>query len=617
VNAEVSRAITGVRGWRRGLKWLLWALLALIVLALLLAVALDAGYLHGLLVRVLAADAQREIRIDGTLRLDLFSRNPRLIAERVTIGNPPWTPPGIAVQADKISVVFETPRIGRYFEIASLNIEGATLHMFRDVPGHANWQMKNPDQAMSPGLPIIHALSAVDAHVFIEDAQKHRQFDGTVTAQDSNGPHETQVLRIEAKGQLNGRPVSFELIGDPLRTASRSKPYGFTLTERSSGSRVAAKGALKEFDLLNMDATFEASGADLRDIYYLTGAKLIDTGTYHLTGKFSRRGNTASYSDLAVTSGQSDIRGSVSIALKKGFSTIDADLNSQALRLADLGARAAGREPEPQSAQPMLLSNAAPNASALRPMTAIVRFRARRVTVGHTTLNTVAAKLTVDRGVLAVSPLSADVLDGKLNVQLKIDARKEIPAVDLDVRITGLQLGQYARKGMGPPAIEGPLGLRVNLSGRGKSMHEAASSAEGTVTATLPSGTVRESLAELTGIDLRGLGLLLTKNKQEVPVRCGIASFQAHDGTLTASNLILDTEPVLIAGEGVAHLDTETLDFVLRGYPKSVRFFQLRSPILIGGTLAHPSIGIQAHDSKMVLVDRGKAQDTDCESLLR
>jgi AsmA family protein len=609
--------MTGGSALRRGLKGVIGAFLALIALALLFAAALDAGYLHGPLVKFLAADAQREIRVDGELRLHLFARNPRLFAERVSIGNPPWTPPGVAVQADKISVVFETPRMGHLFDIASLVIEGATLHMFRDVPGHANWQLKNPDLGLSPGLPIMHALSVVDAHLFIDDAQKNRQFDGTVTAQDSNGRHGTQPLRIEAKGQLNGRPVSFELLGDPLRSASRSEPYGFTLTERSSGSHVAAKGALKEFSLLDLDASFEASGADLRDMYYLMGSKLIDTGAYHLTGKFSRRGNTAAYSDLAVTFGQSDVRGSVSIALNKGLSSIDADLTSQSLRLADLGARAAGREPEPQSAQPMFLSTAAPNAGALRPMTATIRFRARRMAVGRITLNAVAAKVSVDRGLLAVMPLSADVLDGKLNMQLKIDARKEIPAVDLDVRITGLQLGQYARKGSGPPAIEGPLGLHVNLTGHGKSMHEAAASADGTVTATLPSGTVRDSFAELTGIDLRGLGLLLTKNTKEVPVRCGVASFQAHDGTLTAQNLVLDTEPVLIAGEGVAHLDTETLNFVLRGYPKSVRFFQLRSPILIGGTLAHPSVGIQAHDSKLVLLDRGKAQDTDCESLLR
>jgi uncharacterized protein involved in outer membrane biogenesis len=603
---------------RRGFTWLLWTLLGLIAVSLLVAAALDAGYVQGPLVKFLAAQAQREIRVDGPLRLSLFSRNPRLVAERVTIGNPPWTPPGIAVQAAKITVVFETPRLGRGIEIASLAIEGATLNMFRDVPGHANWQMKNPDEQVSPGLPIIHAVSMVDAHLRMEDEQKHRQFDGTLSAEDIPGAQGAPTLRMEAKGQLNGRPVSFELLGDPLRSASRDKPYGFTVSERSSGSHLSAKGALsKAFDLLNMEASFEGDGADLRDIYYLLGTQLIDTGAYHLSGKFARHGDTSSYGDLAVASGQSDIHGSVSIRLQKGLMSMDADLTSQSLRLADLGLRAAGRDPQPQSPEPLLLSTATPDARALRPMTATLSFRARRVAAGRLTFNGVAAAITVDRGVLAVNPLSADVLDGKMNAQLKIDARKDIPAIDLRVQITDLQLGQYVRKGTATPALEGPLGLRLKLTGHGRSVHEFAASAEGNIKATLPGGTVRDSLAELTGIDLRGLGLLLAANKKEVPVRCGVASLEAHGGTLTAMSLLLDTDPVLIVGEGAAHLDTETLDFVLRGYPKSTRFFRLRSPILIRGTLAHPAVGIDAHDSKLVLVDRGNGKDADCGSALR
>lgn len=610
--------MTWISVLRRGATWLLWTFLGLIVLSLLIAAALDAGYVQGPLVKFLAADAQRVIRVDGPLRLSLFSRNPRLVAERVTIGNPPWTPPGIAVQAAKITVVFETPRLGRYVEIASLAIEGATLNMFRDVPGHANWQMKNPDEQVSPGLPIVHAVSMVDAHLRMEDEQKHRQFEGTLSAEDVPGAQGAPTLRMEAKGQLNGRPVSFELLGDPLRSASRDKPYGFTVSERSSGSHLSAKGTLSAaFDLLNMEASFEGDGADLKDIYYLIGTQLIDTGAYHLSGKFVRHGDASSYSDLAVASGQSDIHGSVSIRLQKGLMSMDADLTSQSLRLADLGSGAAGRDPQPQSARPLLLSTATPDARALRPMTATVRFRARRVTAGRVTFNAVAAAMTIDRGVLAVNPLSADVLDGKMNLQLRIDARKDIPAINLGVQITDLQLGQYVRKGTAPPALEGPLGLQLNLTGHGRSVHEFAASAEGSIKATLPGGTVRDSLAELTGVDLRGLGLLLAENKKEVPVRCGVASLEAHAGTLTATSLMLDTEPVLIAGEGAAHLDTETLDFVLRGYPKSMRFLRLRSPILIRGTLAHPSVGIDAHDTKLMLVDRGHGKDADCGSALR
>jgi uncharacterized protein involved in outer membrane biogenesis len=182
--------------------------------------------------------------------------------------------------------------------------------------------------------------------------------------------------------------------------------------------------------------------------------------------------------------------------------------------------------------------------------------------------------------------------------------------------MTDVQLAQYPRKKPGPPAIEGPLSVRVNLTGQGKSMHDIAAGAQGTIVALLPSGMVRDSLAELTGIDFRGLGLLLTKNKKEVPIHCGIASFQAHDGELTAKNLVLDTEPVLIAGEGFVKLDTESLDLILRGYPKNMRILQLRSPIAIRGTLKEPKVGIQAQDSKLVLIDPGKAKDADCGALL-
>jgi uncharacterized protein involved in outer membrane biogenesis len=239
------------------------------------------------------------------------------------------------------------------------------------------------------------------------------------------------------------------------------------------------------------------------------------------------------------------------------------------------------------------------------------------VEAGRMTLSAVAMKFTNDHGDLTITPVSAEIMGGRLSAEIKIDARKEIPTVRLEARIDDMQLGQIPRKEPGPPAIEGPLTLRINLTGRGKSLHDAAASADGTVVASLPGGMLRDSLAELTGIDLRGLGLLLAKDKKEVQVRCGIASFQAHDGTLTAKNFVLDTAPVLIAGEGFVRLETETLDLILRGYPKGVRFFQLRSPIVIHGTLKSPSIGIQARDSKLVLMDPGKEKDADCESLLQ
>jgi AsmA family protein len=601
----------------RGLIWVGWTLLALAVLGVLAAVALDAGYLRGPLLKVLAAYTDRPIRVEGPLSVSIFTRNPRLVAERVSIGNPAWTPPGNAATAGKITVVFAAPRLGKELIIDRLQIDNATLHLLRDAAGHANWQLQNPDQSAPRAMIIIRSLSMADAHVLLDDAQKHRRFDGTISAHDAIDAQGLQPLRIEGQGQLNGKALNFELSGDPLRTASRSQHYSFSFSERSSGSHLVAGGFLQHaFDLRSYDANFEASGADLKDMYYLTGARLIDSGSYHLSGHLAWRAYTSSFTDLSIKSGQSDLRGSVSIDSAKGRFNVDGELNSQFLRLADFGPRAAGRDPEAAS-NPLLLSTAAPDPTALRLGKGSVQFRAGRVEVGRTALTAFAAKFTNDHGELTFAPVSAQILGGRLSGEIKIDARKEIPATHLEVRINDMQLGQYPRKKPGPPPIEGSLTLKINLTGRGKSLHDAAATADGTLVASLPGGMVRDSLAELTGIDLRGLGLLLAKDKKEVPVRCGIANFQAHEGTLTAKNLVLDTAPVLIAGEGFVHLETETLDLILRGYPKHVRFFQLRSPIVIRGTLKSPSIGIQAHDSKMVLIDPGKAKDADCESLLQ
>src|SRR5882757_8163757 len=152
---------------RGPLIWTGGTLAALLVAA---AAALDAGFLHDPLVRLIAAKIDRPVRVAGALRLHLLSRNPRLEGEGVSIGSPPWTPAGVAMEADKISVVFAAPHLGRELSIDRLTIDHATLHLFRDAVAHANWQVKNPDNNDPQSLPIIRSLSMMDAHVLLDDA---------------------------------------------------------------------------------------------------------------------------------------------------------------------------------------------------------------------------------------------------------------------------------------------------------------------------------------------------------------------------------------------------------------------------------------------------------------
>ena len=234
-------------------------------------------------------------------------------------------------------------------------------------------------------------------------------------------------------------------------------------------------------------------------------------------------------------------------------------------------------------------------------------------------LQNVTAKGALDHGVLTVQSISGRLLGGEAQGRGKLDVKQNPPLAEVDLELTGLELAQMRHKEEDstpgtPPPIEGTLRGRIAVSGRGSSIHEVAASANGIVAAVVAQGTVRDSLAELAGMDLRALGLLMSKDKRDTTLRCAIAIFKDHDGTLTAQDFIADTEPVLITGSGQIQFDTESLDLSLQGEPKGLRLFHWRSPVLVEGTLSHPVIDVHAH--QLEIVDTGKAKDADCESLI-
>jgi uncharacterized protein involved in outer membrane biogenesis len=361
----------------------------------------------------------------------------------------------------------------------------------------------------------------------------------------------------------------------------------------------------------------------------------VNTGAYHLSGTLERRGPLSRYLNLAATTGESDLGGSISVETTHNRARFDADLSSRVLRLIDLGLGAAGRAPPVPADRQLLLSDAALSPKGVRGSDWQVAYRAGRVDIGRFPLKSLALRMRLDHGIALVTPLHAEVFGGKLDVAVRVDASSDGPKADAGVRLNGMELGGLLRKGTGEPAAEGALLTHVVVTGHGSSVHQVAATSNGTVTAVLPRGTIRAAFAELTGIDLRGLGLLLDKSSQEAVVRCGVVSFRAHDGTLDSQSLVVDTDPLLITGGGSIAMDSEALDLTLRGHPKKLRLVRIRSPILVHGTLAHPKVGIKVRNSAgqvaeavalgviltplasvLALVDPGLAKDTDCAALL-
>jgi AsmA family protein len=606
-----------------------------------LILALDAGYFRAPFVAYLRAHFDRTIRIDGSLQLQLWSVHPRIVAQQVTIGNPSWVAAGDMARIERLTVVFDGYRPGHDAILESISMDGATLHLLRDAAGHANWQRFNPDSgAVGKGLPLIRELSANDAHLLLDDQLRHLRFDGTVSARGSGQTGEQARLHMQGRGQLNGKTTDLELSGDPLASVRRDVPYAFDFMEQSSSSHVDLHGSLpRPFDFNLMDGTFEASGANLKDLYFLTGVTLVNTGAYRLSGSIARRGTNTSFDDLKLITGQSDVAGTLSSHPQDGAanrraanlgspaigrSLLEGTLTAGVLHLADFGARAAdrpagasvaagvaGRDGQP----PLVFSDAALHPEGLRRSDAQVRFEARRVDLGRTSVQSLSGQMRIDRGVVSITSVRGEVMQGNFEARLELDANQNLPLADISIRFNDLQLAALGHEQQEPP-LDGVMQVSIDIKGQGVSLHQIAASANGSVSATVPHGAIRASLAELTGVDLRALGLTLTRSKRETALRCAAATFEAHDGTLTARSIVIDTEPVLIRGEGSIRLDTESLDIVLRGEPKAARLLRMDAPILIRGTLRQPSLAIQTHDSSVKLFDPGHGKSVDCASLL-
>ncbi|HWW19646.1 MAG TPA: AsmA family protein, partial [Steroidobacteraceae bacterium] len=479
---------------------------------------------------------------------------------------------------------------------------------------NANWQLS--DRPDGDGLPLIRGLSMPQARATLHDARRHLSFEGSVSVQNLTDRSGAPWLQILGKGQLNEAAVEFQTISDPLASASRRQPYHFSFAERSPSSQLSGRGALAHaFDFDHLETRFEASGDNLHDLYALAGVSLINTGTYRLSGTMQRRDALTDFRDLNATSGGSDLRGSVSVDASDERPKLSADLHSNVLRLVDLGEGAARHESVSQHPSALLLSDAALKPDVVRHGEAIVRFQLQRLEATRLSLQQIAGTLSIDHGILTLSPLNAQLLDGHLSGRWQLNATGDTALDTLDLHFSRLQIGQLDHPARGAPRYEALLNAQLNLAAHGSSLHQIGASANGHIATQLLSGTLRESLAELSGVDLRGLGLALTRSQQQTTIRCGAAHFEAHDGTLTTDDLLIDTDEVRISGQGTVQLDSEALHLELRGHPKQPRLLRLKAPVQISGTLLHPHVGLEQPKS-LQLIDRGSDRVVDCQALL-
>jgi hypothetical protein len=304
---------------------------------------------------------------------------------------------------------------------------------------------------------------------------------------------------------------------------------------------------------------------------------------------------------------------------------------SRVLTLSDLGPLIRGGRPA--VASKYLLPDTPMHTERLRQTNAEVDYSATTVKSRDFPITSLDTHISLQNAVLNLKPLAFGFTQGKLAGSIRIDARKDVPTSTVDARISDIHAENFIKTADKP--ISGVLEARAVLTGTGKSVHAAASNANGTFTAVVPKGGMRHSLAEWTGVDvLTALSLNLAGDNSNTNLRCAVASFNAKNGVMVSQGFVIDTDPVRVDGAGHINLADETLSLELQGKPKNFQLMRLRAPITLNGAWAHPAVGIKAGPvvaqggiaaalglinpvaSLLAFVDPGLAKDASCGPLL-
>lgn len=196
--------------------------------------------------------------------------------------------------------------------------------------------------------------------------------------------------------------------------------------------------------------------------------------------------------------------------------------------------------------------------------------------------------LTLDQGLLTIAPISLKSdSGGHGDGNIVVDAKNETAKMAILLTVDDFV----------PPGLNGDLGIDIDLTGQGASMANLMGSLDGHFITSLTGVEIPQSFLTRFGGGL--LHQINPLSADSTLLECAIVRFDAEDGMVDFNRKIaLQTSEVTWIGAGEINLKTEEIDISVSSKPRkkvsSLTHIGLAEMVHIGGTLAEPSIGLDA-----------------------
>ena len=233
----------------------------------------------------------------------------------------------------------------------------------------------------------------------------------------------------------------------------------------------------------------------------------------------------------------------------------------------------------------------------------------------------VLIQLRAKDGIIEISPLTAQMYEGAVDVALKMDARKDTPRFSVKESLTGVQAGPLLKDLTGDDPLLGTANVKADLNAVGSNVDDIINSLKGTAEFSFKEGAIngvniaaliREAQATLEGQPAPKP----QPNRTDFALMRGSAT--VNNGLVKNDDLVMKSPLLRITGAGEVNLPKEAVDYTLttkfvgslegQGGKGSNKLDGVSIPVHVGGTFSKltyaPDLGAVMTDAAKKEVDK-------------
>ncbi|MDQ1228811.1 AsmA family protein [Sphingomonas sp. SORGH_AS_0879] len=594
-------------------RWRRWALRVLIgfvtvIAAIWLVLFITKGrFLRHPFESIVGKLTHRTVSVGGDFQLYFAPWRIKFVAEKIAISNPGWASRPNLFTADRIdsriaplSLLFGKRRF-TWLELTNGAVD------LEWTPDHRTntWTFSEKKGGKPLEFPRIDTADVTGTTVRYRDPRLRVTADLALDDIRSQDARIGKAVGVRGKGVIRATPFTLTArLLSPDATANRGR-NALIARMRAAGNVVDVSGTLPSIAAIeNVPLKTRARGRDLSTLLDVIGVVIPRTRTYDLRAQLVKDGEVYRFTRMTGHFGDSDVAGKLTVTNGERLH-LDSELATTKLDIIDAApfigynpdivaskgaqAAAAATGVGPQ----MLLPDAALPIATMQRFDADLKWTIRTVRSRRVPISNVDLTLELERGKLTLSPLRFAMARGDVASDLIFDTRPRPSRITYDIRLSPTPLGRLlAGWGVAEAGTTGTVKGRIQLEGRGDTIHDSLAGANGRMAFILPAGSLWTRNAQLAELDLGTFVQKMFEERLKEPVRinCGLIAFTVRGGVAAADPILIDTSKNVIIGRGGFSFRNEAIDLAIRADAKKFSLFSGQSPVGLTGHFVSPAI---------------------------